>query len=71
AVTPRGMTPISVPAGSFRAMRWDMALSVEQLNLLISVYTVGNTDVREDTQITKSGTKAGTYSRELAAGPVR
>lgn len=70
-VMPRGMTSISVPVGSFRALRWDMTLNVDQLNLMISVYTVGNTDVREDTQSFRSGMKTGMYSRELAGGPVR
>ena len=71
AASRQGPVNVTVPAGTFRAMRWSIEFTLGQVRQVSSIHTVGFADVRIDTKIFTSGSAAGSILRELVSGPVR
>lgn len=66
-----GKESVSVPAGSFRAQRWDAVLRLGALESRIIVHIVGITDVRVEASQTVTGAPVLAFVKELRRGPIR
>jgi hypothetical protein len=66
-----GQEPVTVPAGAFRATRWDAVFKIGQIESRLTSHTVGLTDVRSEIAQSVAATLALTSVRELVSGPIR
>ncbi len=69
--TAQGTTKVTVPAGTFRASRWDAILKIADREMRTKYFTVGHTDIRWETTAFASGGQTGMTSVELVSGPVK
>jgi hypothetical protein len=66
-----GSPRVTVPAGSFRATRWDTVLRIGDREMRTSFFTVGHTDVRWESAGYAAGAQTGTTEKALVKGPIR
>jgi hypothetical protein len=69
--TPREKVKITVPAGTFQTTRWDVKVTLGQLDTSLNIYNVGIMAVRRDSKEYLNGSLASTTTMELMSGPVR
>jgi hypothetical protein len=69
--TSPGRRAVTVPAGSFQAVRWDAVLKLGTLESRFTIDVVGITDVRVEATQAVGGTPMVTIVKELSRGPIR
>jgi hypothetical protein len=69
--TSRGKANVTVPGGSYETTRWAVVLKLGKLQTFLDIYSVGVTDIRQDSKEYVEGSLTATVSRELVSGPVR
>ncbi len=65
-----GKESVTVPAGSFRAARWDAILHLGALESRFIIHIVGITDVRVEATQTVNGVVVAKILKELRHGPI-